>query len=133
MSSWYLVPAEDIVDDYGVDFIYMTGHLDEAGTGPTGDVYIANNIIRQHVEDIDGILFDFADIESYDPAGNYYPYETDACNWCYDWCDAHPNDCLNMDFVCQHSHPLNCVRKAKAFWWMLARIAGWDGVSTTCP
>ena len=134
MISHYFAPAESLVNEYNVDFVYMTGHLDELGTGPTGSVYIANNLIRQHVEDIDGILFDFADIESYDPAGNYYPYGTDACDWCYDWCSAHSEDCENMEFSCAHSHPLNCVRKAKAFWWMMARMAGWDGTeSDPCP
>ena len=42
------------------------------------------------------VLFDFADIESYDPAGNYYPNGSDACEWCDDWCAAHPGDCANL-------------------------------------
>ena len=133
MNSHYLAPAENLVSSRNINFVYMTGHLD--GGGPTGSVYTGNNLIRQHVQDVEGVLFDFADIESYDPDGNYYPYGTDACEWCYTWCNAHPTQCQNLpsnDGECAHSHGLNCVRKAKAFWWMMARMAGWDGVSTTC-
>jgi hypothetical protein len=141
MSSQYLAPAENIVDDYAINYIYMTGHLDAGGS--TGSAHIANNIIRQHVEDIEGILFDFEDIERYDPDGNDYlelgaGYATDGClynngnnNWCEEWCDEHPSDCVNLP-GCAHSHGFNCVQKGKAFWWMMARMAGWDGVSTTC-
>ncbi len=28
---------------------------------------------------------------------------------------------------CPHAHRLNCIIKAKAWWWLMARIAGWDG------
>jgi len=38
-------------------------------------------------------------------------------------------DYSNCD-SCAHSHRLNCVLKARAFWWMMARLAGWDGVTT---
>jgi hypothetical protein len=129
MSTHYLAPAEDIAGDYGINFIYMTGHLD--GGGPTGSVYTANNIIRQHVEDVEGILFDFADIESYDPDGNYYPTGSDDCSWCSTWCSSHTCPSCGS---CAHSHCFNCYNKGKAFWWMMARMAGWDGTaSDACP
>lgn len=129
MSSHYLSLAEGIVDDYDINFIYMTGHLD--GGGPTGNVYIANNIIREHVEDIEGILFDFADIESYDPDGNYYPSGSDDCAWCNTWCSSHTCPSCSS---CAHSHCFNCYNKGKAFWWMIARMAGWDGTASDgCP
>ncbi len=132
MYSHYLGPAENLVSTRGIYFIYMTGHLE--GTGPSGDLYKANNIIRQHVQNIGGVLFDFADIESYDPAGNYDPNGSDECEWCYTWCSNHPSDCYNLNIGCAHSHPFNCVRKGKAFWWMMARMAGWDGTAgASCP
>ncbi|MBU8870977.1 MAG: hypothetical protein KOO60_08975 [Gemmatimonadales bacterium] len=58
-------------------FVYMTGHLD--GTGTDGVLYRSNNRIRNYCAANDKVLFDFADIESYDPDGEYYPDETDTC------------------------------------------------------
>ena len=67
----YLENMELLVAEYpNVDFVFMTGHAEGQGEG--GFIYAANQQIRQHCIDNDRILFDFADIESYDPDGNYY-------------------------------------------------------------
>ncbi|MFZ5979281.1 MAG: hypothetical protein ACOYVF_01485 [Candidatus Zixiibacteriota bacterium] len=119
----YLNAMNGLELDYpGVTFVYMTGHLDS--TGIDGNLYACNNQIRQYCTEHNKILFDFADIESYDPAGNYYPDDTDACLWCSDWCDSH--DCQDCG-SCAHSHCFNCYLKGRAFWWMMTRLAGWNG------
>lgn len=118
----YLEAVNRLEEEYpDVVFVYMTGHLD--GTGPDGNLYARNNQIREYCIANNKILFDFADVESYDPDGNYYPDADDACGWCVDWCSSHP--CPTCG--CSHSHCFNCYLKGKAFWWMMARIAGWDG------
>jgi len=119
-----------------VTFIYMTGHLN--GTGETGNLHQRNNQIRSHVMSNNGVLFDFADIESYDPDGNYFLDlgADDGCNysggnWADQWCTAHPGDDLCTTCSCAHSKPLNCNLKGRAFWWMMAQLAGWNPGSTT--
>jgi hypothetical protein len=126
----YLEAMETLEADYpGVVFIYMTGHLD--GTGPEGNLYIRNNQIREYCAAHDKILFDFADIESYDPGGIWYPYETDACGWCETWCAAHAEfGCTCGE--CAHSHCFNCYQKGKAWWWMMARVSGWTSSGCNC-
>ncbi len=117
----YLNAMSGLEQDYpDVIFIYMTGHLN--GGGPEGNLYVRNNQIRAYCADSGKILFDFADIESYDPDGNYYPYESDGCGWCYDWCASHT--CPSCG--CAHSHCFNCYLKGKGFWWMMASVSGWN-------
>jgi len=50
-----------------VRFVYMTGHLD--GSGKNGNLNRRNEQIREFCKKNGKILFDFADIESFDPDG----------------------------------------------------------------
>ena len=115
-------------------FIYMTGHLD--GSGVSGNLNRRNQQIREFCRANGKILFDFADIESYDPDGSYYLDKAadDGCNyfdgtstrnWAQDWCERNPGRCSSCS--CAHSESLNCDRKARAFWWMMARMADGNG------
>ncbi|MEZ5358221.1 MAG: FG-GAP-like repeat-containing protein [Candidatus Zixiibacteriota bacterium] len=125
----YLNKMDELEADYpGVIFIYMTGHLD--GSGVDGLLYTNNNQIRAYCSGNDKILFDFADIESYDPDGTYYPDETDACGWCSDWCSQYTCPTCGD---CAHSHCFNCYQKGKAWWWMMATISGWNVEPDTIP
>jgi hypothetical protein len=125
IADYYLANMAQLEEDFpNVSFIYMTGHLD--GSGESGNLKIRNAQIRNYAKANNKVLFDFADIESYDPAGNYYPNESDACGWCTTWCSQHT--CPSCD-DCAHSHCFNCYNKGKAFWYMMARLAGWEGPS----
>ncbi|MFA7160669.1 MAG: hypothetical protein WC299_15335 [Kiritimatiellia bacterium] len=123
----------------GVKFVYMTGHLD--GTGREGNLNKRNEQIREFCRKNGKILFDFADIESYDPDGkiNYMELNArDSCdyveggvnkNWADDWIKKKPDHGIALPGSAAHSRPLNGALKGRAFWWMAARMAGWDGQS----
>lgn len=120
----YLDTLSDIEERYpNVKVIYMTGHTD----GGTDTLSRNNKMVTDFCRQNHRWCFDFADIESYDPSGAYYPDTTDACDWCADWCSNHPSDCSVLPTDCAHSHEFNCLLKARAFWWLLARMAGWPG------
>lgn len=124
-----------------IDFVYMTGHTD--GSGLEGNLHIRNEQIRTHCTTHGKILFDFADIESYDPDGNYYGDKLvmDTCaydsnndstrdgNWAIEWQTANPNEWY--DCVSAHSEPLNANQKAYAIWWLWATLAGWNQTTVT--
>lgn len=136
----YLDAMNQLEKDYpSVQFVYMTGHLD--GTGAEGNLHIRNEQIRKYCKDNNKILYDFADIESYDPDGKYYLDKNadDGCNydsngdgtrdknWAADWQDAHT---VNVDwFDCNpaHTQALNGNLKAYVAWHLWASLAGWDG------
>ena len=131
----YLGLMSQLEEDFpDITFVYMTGHLD--GTGPDGNLNIRNEQIRDFCISNNKFLFDFADIESYDPDGNYYldKNANDGCyydsdnngsldaNWAVDWQNSHTE---GVDwFTCgsAHSQPLNANMKAYAAWHLWAAI-----------
>lgn len=133
----YLDAMTDLEQQYpNVRFVYMTGHLD--GSGPGGNLHQRNEEIRAYCRQNNKILFDFADIERYNPSGQDFLSlnADDGCNynggnWAEEWVDAHPDHALSRRVhecdECAHSHRLNCILKGQAFWWLLARLAGWPG------
>jgi hypothetical protein len=128
-----------------VRFVYMTGHADGTGTG--GNLHAMDQRIRAYCAARGKYLYDFYDIECYDPDGTYYGdrHVTDGCNydadgsgdteqsgdpaepeggdrnWASDWQAAHPG--AWWDCSAAHSKPLNACRKAMAAWRLWTRIA----------
>ncbi len=110
-----------------VRFVYMTGHAD--GTGLEGNLHQRNQQIRQYCEDNGKYLYDFYDIECYDPDGTYFgdQHVTDGCdydgggNWALEWQAAHPGEWWDCDAA--HTQPVNGNMKAIAAWQLWVRLA----------
>lgn len=97
-----------------------------------------NNQMRDYVRTNNKILLDVADIESHDPWGrpcydnrDGVPYATNSAS------ENFPDDGVSLPAICQHytrdadgGHLGNPdsgkIRVAKAFWVLMARLAGWN-------
>ncbi|MFZ0452472.1 MAG: T9SS type A sorting domain-containing protein [Ignavibacteriaceae bacterium] len=136
----YLDLMSSLENNYpNVKFVYMTGHLD--GSGADGKLNQRNEEIRRYCGNNNKILYDFADIESYDPDGNFYlnkmandncDYDSDNNgtrdkNWAVDWQESHTENVDWYNCSPAHSQALNGNRKAYAAWWLWASLAGWEG------
>jgi len=132
MIDNYLAPMTQLENDYpNVTFVYMTGHAN--GTGETGNLHLRNRQIRDYCITNNKVLYDFYDIECYDPDGNYFGDKNvdDNCsytggNWATEWQNSHVENVDWYNCSSAHSQPLNANRKAYAAWWLWAVLAGWD-------
>jgi hypothetical protein len=140
LDSEYLTPMAQLEVEYpDVMFVYMTGHVD---IYDDADNKAANQVIRDFCNANDKILYDFADIERYDPDETYFEYVHDSCNyydgpggsllgnWATEWQASHTLGADWYNCGSAHSQPLNANRKAYAAWWLWAVLGGWDDGST---
>ncbi len=80
------------------------------------NIYEFNQQVRAYAKAHNKPLYDIADIESHDPNGNpctVNGYEGMCAAW-YDSGGGHPNKA-------------GAIRLAKGFWWLMARLGGWNG------
>ncbi len=135
LYSEYLEPMSQLESEYpNVTFVYMTGHVDHWDDAANK---AANQVIREYCVAHNKVLYDFADIESYDPDGTYFEFPNDNCdyyesangpkigNWATEWQNSHTQGVDWYNCASAHSQPLNANQKAYAAWWLWARLAGW--------
>jgi len=110
----YLESMEMLEADFpGVIFIYVTGNAQAKGPGAVRR-YRNNERIRAFCRDNDRVLFDFADLDAwYDGERHLYTYEGQQVP------RQHP--AYGGD-ECGHATFESCENKARALWWLLARI-----------
>ena len=137
-ERWDISDLEELEDRYPEKtFFYWTTSLARNVGSP--DATNFNNQMRQYVIANNKILFDVADIESYDDRGNPCYDNRDGVEFCgKQGCENYSNDQLDYPAICQdytteidggHLGTVSAgrIRLAKAYWVLMARIAGWDG------
>ncbi|TXT55842.1 MAG: hypothetical protein BAJATHORv1_30225 [Candidatus Thorarchaeota archaeon] len=109
-----------------VTFVYMT--CNAQGTGSDGyNRWMNNNLIRDYCTSNNKILFDFADLDCWSN-GSQNTYEYD------DGETVHTIPVEHEDFnggEAGHTTYTSCEQKGKAFWWLVASLAGWNAPETT--
>ncbi|MCC6456213.1 MAG: hypothetical protein IT328_14765 [Caldilineaceae bacterium] len=103
-----------------------------------------NNQLRAYALEHDKILFDMADIVAHTDQGVACYDNRDGVEYCSKKgkCENHPDDGQELPAICQdyttetdggHLGSVSGakIRIAKAFWVMMARVAGWDGSVTS--
>ncbi|MBN1889230.1 MAG: hypothetical protein JW850_14650 [Thermoflexales bacterium] len=118
---------------------FTTGPVDDStGISNEGESgyqrHLKHEYLRNYVRTNGGVLLDYADILAYNDAGvlqtttwDGHPVEPKAFPLIHPDNDGEYYDSLNSGSC--HIGEAGCLRLGKAMWWMLARAAGWDGVS----
>lgn len=107
-----------------VTFVYMTGNAQAEGA-EGGNRHARNQQIRQYCQDHNKILFDFADLDCWwfntgNDAWEYANYELDGAWIPVEHGQFHGDEAGHTTFS-------SCEQKGRAFWWLMARAAGWPG------
>lgn len=108
----YLKKISGLEDEFpDVIFVYMTGNAQSENRNR----FDRNEQIRKYCRDNKKVLFDFADLDSW---YNGAQHKADGIPM------EHPE--YHGDQA-GHTTYKSCENKGKAFWWLMARLSGWNG------
>lgn len=134
----YLQATQEYIDHctlngYITKIFFTTGPIDGSSGERAYQRYLKHEHIRNHVStSSNGVLFDYADILSWSNAGleNTQSW-TDYGGTPHTFQYIHPDNMLDLNGTYvedgDHIGQRGAIRLGKAMWYMLARIAGWDG------
>ncbi len=127
-----------------VTFIYMTGHANLENNTGEGNPKNQADLIVENCQKNKRYCLDYYSIDTHDMNDNYWEDAGDdgnsatyGGNFYLDWQIAHESGKAwyenrkspggEVVFGAHNSQHITANRKAYAMWWILARIAGWDG------
>jgi len=130
-----------------VTFIFMTGHAEANNNVGQGSPMNQADTIIGYCNAKKYFCLDYYGIDTHDMDDNYWDDAGDngdsedyGGNFYIDWQNAHIEGAgyyYNKDapeggttFGAHNTQHITANRKAYAMWWILARIAGWDGETT---
>ena len=118
----YLDSVSMLEDEFpNVTFVYMTGNAN--ANGERGyNRYLRNNQMRQYCIENNRVLFDFADIDCwwFNPSTQEWEFGS------YEY-GGYTIPMQHLQFQgdeCGHASYESCIQKARAVWWMMAKLAG---------
>ena len=125
----YLDSVSVLETEYpGVVFIYMTNNAQ--ATGSSGyNRFLRNQQIRQHCISGNRVLFDFADLDSwwFNPVSEEWEHAT----YEYEGDSVHVEHPQFNGYQAGHTTYESCEQKGKAVWYLMARLAGWPGATSS--
>jgi hypothetical protein len=139
-SRYTVVDYESFIDQHPdkIFFFWTTSLARGIGTQVSTDF---NAMMRDYAVEHQKILFDVADILSHTDLGEPCYDNRDGVPYCSmnGQCEDYPDDGLDLPAICQDyttetdgghlgSVSAGKIRVAKAFWVLMAQIAGWDGL-----
>lgn len=124
--EFYLHGMSILEDEYpDVIFVYETA-MANAGDDTGYNRWLRNERIREFVKQNNKVLFDYGEMDTWSTDGteqNTYSYDITGDEIPRE----HPDWGTDPYYDAGHINEEGTVMKAKAMWWLLARLAGWNG------
>jgi hypothetical protein len=127
-----------------VTFIFMTGHANTNSNTGDGRPKNQADLIIEHCKQSGQFCLDYYSIDTHDMGdtywedtgddgnsaeygGNFYADWQNEHNPGSDWYENKSSPGGSVSCGAHNSQHITANRKAYAMWWLMARIAGWDG------